>query len=259
MRELTALEQLAGGNSVIHRLHPAMKLITAIVFIITVVSFDRYAFGRLIPYIFYPALLIALSETPCAMLLKRCLLALPFCLFAGIANVLWDRAAAFTVGEVSVSYGVVSFCTILLKAFLCVTAALLLMAVTPLAEITGSMRRLKMPNIFVTVFEMTYRYIGVLAEEAYSMHIAYSLRSPDKKGIRMKDMGSFVGQLLLRSVDRAERVYNAMKCRGYTMRSIPGCGGRLSGADFVFGAAVCVPCIALRFVNMNALFTNMGS
>jgi cobalt/nickel transport system permease protein len=31
----------------------------------------------------------------------------------------------------------------------------------------------------------------------------------------MQDMGVFVGQLLLRSFDRAENIYMAMKCRGY--------------------------------------------
>lgn len=31
----------------------------------------------------------------------------------------------------------------------------------------------------------------------------------------MKDMGIFVGQLLLKSFDRAESIYVAMKCRGY--------------------------------------------
>jgi len=52
--ELYALEQLSGGDTCVHRLHPTMKLLTTAVFIITVVSFDRYAFGRLVPYIFYP-------------------------------------------------------------------------------------------------------------------------------------------------------------------------------------------------------------
>ena len=50
------------------------------------------------------------------------------------------------------------------------------------------------------------------------MALAYRLRSNGEKGIRMKDMGSFLGQLLLRSFDRAERVYTAMACRGFSGR-----------------------------------------
>ena len=257
IQELYALEQLSGGNSFVHRLHPAMKLLTTVVFIITVVSFDRYAFGRLTPYVFYPTLLMALSETPYSMLLKRFLIALPFCLFAGISNIIFDRTFAFSMGGILVSYGAVSFFVILFKAYLCVMAVLLLVSVTPFAEITNSMRRLKTPYIFVIMFEMTYRYIGVLFEEAYSMYIAYSLRSVHGKGISFRDMGSFVGQLLLRSFDRAERVYNAMKCRGGALRALPPGNRELGSKDLVFFTVTCLMCIALRVINVNALFAKI--
>ena len=214
IQELYALEQLADGNTCVHRLHPTAKLLVTAVYIITVVSFDRYSFGRMVPYVFYPTLMMAFSGTPYAMLLKRFLIAHPFCLFAGIANVIFDRTSAFTMGGMAVSYGIVSLFTILFRVYLCVMAVLILVSVTPLLQIMNSMRRLRMPHIFVIVFEMTYRYIGVLFEEAFSMYAAYSLRSANTKGIKMGDMGGFAGQLLVRSIDRADRVYNAMKCRG---------------------------------------------
>jgi cobalt/nickel transport system permease protein len=257
LRELYALEQLSCGNSCVHRLHPSVKLLTTVVFIITVVSFDRYAFGRLTPYIFYPALLASLSETPYSMLLKRFLIALPFCLFAGITNMLFDRTQAFSLGAVIVSYGTISFFSILFKTYLCVMAVLLLVSVTPFAQITNSLRRLRIPSLFIVMFEMTYRYIGVLFEETYSMYTAYSLRSPNGKGIAMKDMGSFTGQLLLRSFDRADRVYNAMKCRGYALHSFPQDGVKLKYQDVIFCFVTCLLCVMFRIVNVNALFAEI--
>jgi cobalt/nickel transport system permease protein len=218
------------------------------------VSFDRYAFGRLTPYVFYPALLMALSETPYAMLLKRFLIALPFCLFAGITNILFDRTQMFTLGAIPVSYGVVSLFTILFRTYLCVMAVLLLVSVTPLAQITNSMHRFRTPSIFIVMFEMTYRYIGVLFEEAYSMFTAYSLRSAGIKGIAMKDMGSFTGQLLLRSFDRSDRIYNAMKCRGYALSALPQQRRKLKGQDFIFCFVTCLLCVTFRIINVNALF-----
>lgn len=253
IRELYALEQLSGGHTFVHKLHPTMKLVASAVFIVVAVSFDRYAFGRLVPYVFYPTLLMALSETPYAMLLKRFLVALPFCLLAGIGNLIFDRAPAFAIGGLTVSYGAVSLFCILLKTYLCVMAALLLVSVTPLAEIAASMRRLRVPAVFVALFEMTYRYIGVLFEEAYSMHSAYILRKQGAKGIGMKDMGSFVGQLLLRSFDRAERVHNAMKCRGYAMRQLPKENRKPKPRDWIFGAVTCFLCVFFRVVDVNAL------
>jgi len=254
IRELYALEQLSTGKSCVHNLHPIVKLVTTMIFIITVASFDRYALGRLVPYIFYPTVLMALSETPYSMLLKRLLIALPFCLFAGITNIIFDRTAAFAISGVFISYGMISLFVILFKMYLCVMAVLILISVTPLAEITAAMRRLKIPDIFAAVFEMTYRYIGVLFSEAYTMHTAYTLRSAGGKGIAMRDMGSFVGQLLLRSIDRAERVYNAMNCRSYDTHTAQQSGKTIKWQDIAFCMIVCILFITLRVININALF-----
>jgi len=83
----------------------------------------------------------------------------------------------------------------------------------------------------------------------------------------MRDMGSFAGQLLLRSFDRAERVYNAMKCRGYALgyitgyasgyalQNIPRKKEPLLLKDFVFLLIVFVLCAAFRFIDINALLT----
>jgi len=262
IRDLYALEQLAGGATGVHRLHPTAKLLATAVFIITVVSFNRYSFGRLVPYIFYPTLMMALSETPYAMLFKRFLIALPFCLFAGIANIIFDRATAFAIGGIAISLGTVSFFTILFRVYLCVMALLILISVTPFQELVNSMRSLRIPFIFIIVFEMTYRYIGVLFEEAYSMYVAYSLRSGSSRsggarGIAMRDMGSFAGQLLIRSFDRADRVYNAMKCRGYALHTVPQNSRKPTKSDVFFFAVTCIFCAACRFVNINALLTHI--
>jgi len=253
--ELYALEQLAAGNTCIHRLNPLVKLLAAAVFIVTVVSFNRYALGRLTPYIFYPALLMALSQTPYTMLFKRFFIALPFCLFAGISNIIFDRNTAFIIGGLTISRGVISFFSILFKTYLCVMAVLILVSVTRFSELTAELRRLRLPQIFIIMFELTYRYIGVLLDEAYSMSIAYSLRNPNKKGIEMRDMGSFSGQLLIHSFDRAERVYNAMKCKGYTIKNIPQKKKTLVLQDYIFLFIVCLLCAIFCFIDVNAVLT----
>jgi len=201
---------------------------------------------------------MALSQTPYSMLNKRFLVALPFCLFLGISNVIFDRSAALVIGTVTVSWGVVSFAVILFRTWLCVMAVLILVSVTPLCELTSELRRLRIPKIFIVMFELTYRYTGVLLNEAYCAALAYSLRSPNRKGIKMGDMGSFAGVLLIRSFDRAERVYDAMKCRGYmsgnVLQNIPQ-NKRLSINDFIFLFTVCLLCATFRFVNVNALLS----
>jgi cobalt/nickel transport system permease protein len=194
--------------------------------------------------------MMALAEIPFSLLLKRYLIAVPFCLFAGISNVIFDRATAFQIGGLSVSYGAVSLFTILFRAYLCIMALLILVGTTPFVQLSAQMRRLKMPDIFVTVFEMIYRYIGVLVHEAHTMNLAYSLRGNGRKSIEMKHIGSFLGQLMLRSTDRAERVYAAMKCRGYAMRDFARAGRKVRVSDVVYLAAVVLLCLFLRIFSV---------
>ncbi|MDR0813224.1 MAG: cobalt ECF transporter T component CbiQ [Oscillospiraceae bacterium] len=246
--ELRALETLSGKNTAIHRLAPGVKIAATLAFIVVCASFGRYEFFRLVPYLFFPFIMMALAELPYRLLLTRTLIALPFCLFAGLANVFYDRAAAFSVYGIAVSFGTLSLLTILLKTYLCVMAALLLAATTPFVEITASLRRAHLPTAFVMIFETTYRYTGVLLEEVHSMTTAYRLRSGTKKALDMRHMGSFLGQLVLRGFDRAERVHAAQRCRGYSLRRIPPPRRKLRLSDAAYLAAVCIPAALLRFV-----------
>lgn len=211
-----SLENLAEGETFVHRLNPLTKTITTFFYVVIVVSFDRYSISGLLPYVFYPVILMALGEIPIKPLLSRLAIALPFCVFAGIANVIFDQETMLILFNVNLSYGFVSLIAITLKAGLTVMAVLILIATTKMPVISRQLIRLKVPAIFVLLISMIYRYISVALEETINMYTAYSLRSPDTKGIRIKDMGSFVGQLLLRSFDRGEKVYFAMKCRGFS-------------------------------------------
>ena len=105
--------------------------------------------------------------------------------------------------------------TLLLKGVLALTASFLLAATTRIDELCGALRRLHVPSIIVTVLLLTYRYITVLTEEVSIMTDAYHLRAPGQKGIAFKAWGSFLGQLLLRSADRAQELYSSMLLRGF--------------------------------------------
>ena len=198
---LYSLEQLAAGDTVIHRVRPLPKLLVTLVYLVCVLSLDRRAPARLSPFLFYPATVMALAEVPFGMLLRRAAVALPFCLFAGFSNLLLDG-------------NIISLFVLLARTLLCTGAVLLLVAVTPFAKLTETLRTLHVPEMLVTLLEMVYRYIGVLVGEAADMVTAFRLRAGGVRWPRVREFGPFVGQLLLRSTDRAERVYHAMLCRG---------------------------------------------
>lgn len=254
--EIYSLEQLSGGHSLIHDRHPLVKLLATLVYLVCVISFDRHAVLVLMPFVFYPVVVLALAGIPYSIVFRRTAVALPFSMFAGLSNLIFDRTIIASVGGLAVSAGLVSFLGIMLRTLLCVTAVLILVAVTPLAALTAQLRRLRVPGLLVALLEMTYRFIGTLAGEASSMFTAYQLRHRSQKGLDPGHMGSFVGLLLIRSFDRAERIYQAMKCRGYPVREEQAAARRLKIADYGFLAMIVCLSLLFRLVDVQGLVTH---
>jgi cobalt/nickel transport system permease protein len=244
------LERLAGGDTVVHRIHPLAKILAVFVYIVTVVSFPSRNPSGLAAYFFFPALLFPLSLTPLRAVLPRLLAALPFALMGGLANLFLLRDPVFYLGPLGVTEGMISLCSIMLKTLLSVTAVLLLAATTSFTDIGRELGRLGMPKILALQFVMTWRYLTVLMREAAAMSTARLLRAPGIRRLPMEDMGSFLGQLLIRSFDRAERVYRAMKCRGFDGVYRGGVLRKFRPADTWYTALVCGPALVLRFFNL---------
>jgi cobalt/nickel transport system permease protein len=197
------LDDLARKDTVIHRIHPVAKLLTTIIYLIVVVSFNRYEINGLLPFVFFPMVLILLAELPVKPIFKRLLMVEPLIIGIGILNPLFDPR------------GWITFIAIMIKCGLTVTACLVLVSTTGLDKLAQALRVMKIPSIFVIQLLLTFRYISVLIEELARMIRAYSLRAPQQKGVRLKDCGPFAGQLLLRTFDRAQRVYDSMRLRGF--------------------------------------------
>ena len=78
-----------------------------------------------------------------------------------------------------------------------------------------ALERMGVPSIFVMQLLFLYRYIFVLLDEGSRMVRAHALRSFSDRHMGIKIFGSLVGNLLLRTVDRAERIHRAMLARGF--------------------------------------------
>jgi cobalt/nickel transport system permease protein len=235
------------------RLHTGVKLGAAFIYIVTVMSFDRHVLGRLTPFLLYPVVIGVSAAVPLLVSAKRLLPALPFCVFAGLSNVLFEREPAFTVMGITFSYGVLSCFSLIFRAVLCVEALILLTATTTVHEITAQLRRFGLPSFLTMLFEMMYRYTGVLTAEARSLRIAYTLRALRGRGLGGVDIrhtGSFIGSLFLRSMARAEHIGNALKLRGYGDAPLRIARKPLKACDVAFLGTVCFSCALFRFIDI---------
>lgn len=213
--DLGSLDALAYRKSPIHSLDPRAKLITTLIFIVTVVSFDKYTLSGLLPFLIFPLYLFVRADLPTTQILKKLLIALPFAFFIGIFNPFFDQEPMLQLGPLTLSGGWISFVSILIRFSLTVTAALTLIATTSFSGVCMAMERLGCPKIFALQLLFLYRYLFVLIEEATRLVRARALRSFHGRGKGLRVFGSLIGQLLLRSLERAQRIHLAMHCRGF--------------------------------------------
>ena len=215
IRELAEMDELAARSSPIHALHPLAKLISTIAYIVVTLSFDKYNLGGLVPMVLWPILLFQISGIEVKSCFYKLRIVLPLVMAVGLFNPFFDKAVVLKLGNLAVTGGSLSMLTLMLKGLFCLMASFLLMATTPIDTLCAALRPLHVPKMLVTLLLLTYRYVGVMTEELAVMTDAYHLRAPGQKGIHISAWGSFLGQLLLRSMDRAQELYSSMLLRGY--------------------------------------------
>lgn len=231
--DMRLLDDLSNKETSIHRLHPLVKLLTTIIYLIVVISFGKYEIISLIPFIFYPVIIFSIADLPLDPIMKRILLVEPFIIGIGILNPFFDHNT-LAIGEIVISRGWVTFLSIFIKSGLTVTVSILLISTTGMDKLSQALRMLKIPKIFILQLLLTYRYISILIEEISKMMRAYSIRAPEQKGIHRNVWGSFAGVLILRTYDRGERVYQAMVLRGFSGDYNTGDISHLKLKDFVY-------------------------
>jgi len=106
------------------------------------------------------------------------------------------------------------------------------------AHIGVALDRLATPRKLTHVFLFMVRYIEVIHQEYHRLDNAMRVRGfrPGLDRHTLRTMGHLVGMLLVRSIDRAERIAAAMKCRGFRGRFYVLTPMPLAWPDLVFGA-----------------------
>lgn len=246
------LDDLSKKETLIHELHPLIKVLCTLAYLVAVVSVDRYEIMNLLPFALYPILIFNMGELPVGPIMKKILIVEPFIIGIGILNPFFDQHMIVIEG-ISFSRGWVTFLSIVIKSGLTVTASILLIATTGMDKLGAALRMMKVPKIFVLQLLLTYRYISVLIEEVSRMQRAYTLRSPNQKGVHWRVWGSFAGQLMLRTFDRAQRVYQSMSLRHFDGEYNVGVVSKIRGKELAYLIGWCAFFIIVRMYHIPML------
>ncbi|MDO9535800.1 MAG: cobalt ECF transporter T component CbiQ [Bacillota bacterium] len=247
------LDELAEKRTFIHNIHPLIKVLTTCVYLTVTVSFDKYELSGLLPLIFYPVVMITLAEIPMIPILKRMLVVIPLIIGIGIFNPLFDHKPMVVLPWIQISGGWISFFSIMFKGGFTILAALILIATTGMTRIASALRMIRVPRLFVLQLLLTYRYISVLMEEAGRTWNAYMLRAPGQKSVNPKAWGPLAGQMLMRTYDRAQRVYQAMGLRGFNGEYNPGDVKKVTVKDILYFTCWAAFFAVSRYFNLPAL------
>jgi cobalt/nickel transport system permease protein len=128
---------------------------------------------------------------------------------------------AWELGPVRVwPYGLHAALLLGAKALALLTLVLVLLATAPLDATLKAAHALHLPGLLVQLAMLAYRYIFVVADELARLRVALRVRGYRNRASRHSyhTIGTVTGTLLVRSAERAERVGQAMRCRGFDGR-----------------------------------------
>ncbi|MFT3689415.1 energy-coupling factor transporter transmembrane component T family protein [Paenirhodobacter sp.] len=133
-------------------------------------------------------------------------------------------------------------------------AALVLRALlgdVEIARLGAALRALRLPEPLVRIFVLAPRYLSVIGDESRRLRLAMRARGfhPGTNRHTLRSYGNLTGMLLLRGLDRAGRVEEAMRMRGFSGQFLHAPFARPGAADWARGAALCAAGLLLLGVD----------
>jgi cobalt/nickel transport system permease protein len=161
------------------------------------------------------------SAIPASILIKRVWLVLPF--FTGLIIL---PALFITPGPallrlpfslVITQTGVMTVLFLLLRVSTSVSLTLLLILTTPWSTVLSALSILRVPDVFILILGMTYRYIYLLLHIANDMFLSRKSRVVGHLNTsdNQKILAAVSGTLLSKSLSMSSEVYLEMQSRGF--------------------------------------------
>lgn len=190
-------------DSPVHRLSAGFKIIVVLAALLLLIWMPLQFWPFYLGWTFCLLGVAGLSKIPPRFLVRRLMILEPLVL--GVAVLAWFQPQ-----------GGLIFCRILVKSTLCLFTLLLLSNTTPFSQIIRILQKIRAPSLLVSTLALMYRYLFVLVDEAERMQRARASRTFTRQRVlQWKSLGAIVGQLFVRSTERAERIYAAMCSRGW--------------------------------------------
>ena len=214
------LDEYAHLESPIHRWEPRAKFLALFALII---AFSMVRDLRLVPFMLaITASLYALARLPLSFLISRLKYPGVFLLTLVIGLPLFSGSTVIAhIGFLSVRAEGLAYMLLVVSRFAAIlTVSLILFGTSPFLTHVRTLRRLGIPPLLADLLLLTVRYLFQIADTFNRMQIAMRLRGFSLTRLNRRGASQLAGllaSLFIRSFEQAERVYKAMRLRGYGM------------------------------------------
>ena len=228
----------ASAGGALAALDGRAEIVAAAVFALAVVSFRH--FGPLLVALGGALLAARASDLPLARTLRRVVAMDMFIAFM-IAMLPFTTPGDpffYVFGFPASRQGLVEALMIALKANSIVLMAMALLSSFEPVALGRAMAGLGAPERLTHLLLFNIRYIDLLNQELTRLRTAMRARAftPKASWHGCVSYGYMIGMMLIRALERSERILGAMKCRGFTGKLYLDSQARLRRIDFVFGA-----------------------
>jgi len=210
-------EPLAYGDSIIHQLDPDTKIISTVILSFAAALSDNFLVLSI--YFLISIILVVMAQLKFKEVMKRLKPVFWFLLMIWvILPVTFKGEILYRAYSLSITKPGVMLCSkITLKSITILIIFTALLATMTVAALGQGLHRLHVPDKMVFLLLMTYRYISVIEEEYKRLLRAAKFRG-FKPGTNLHSYRTYAylaGMLFVRASCRAQRVYQAMICRGF--------------------------------------------
>jgi cobalt/nickel transport system permease protein len=197
------LDRYSRLESPIHGITVSVKLTILVLLLVAIVTTPISLYTAFAVVAIMLLVVAFVSRIPLMFLVRRMLLLELFVVGAAILSLLQPN-------------GIAVFTTLVVRGTLCLLAIVLFSNTTPFSGLLELLRNWRVPHLLITLLALLYRYLFVLVDELGRMQRARTSRTfTGKRAVVWPSLASVVSQLFVRSTERAERIYAAMRARGW--------------------------------------------
>lgn len=103
------------------------------------------------------------------------------------------------------------------RAMGCVASVYFTVLSTPITDLMLAFRRMHLPQLFLSLMELIYRFIFLLYETAQRIHTAQASRL-GYNGLKRsyESLGTLISMVFMKAYRKSDKIYTSLEARGYT-------------------------------------------